>query len=141
MPETAPLTGAALITRVEELKPAPESEVAIACGYVSGAGKARLSAFKDALLAAHGFSLGKAPKASRRGKPLSYCVTTNAKSGNILLAGGYATLIGVEPGGQVAISHQGNSLVITPAGVTAVDKAPLVHPAPAATYDAAPVAA
>lgn len=141
MSETAPLTGAALIARVEELKPAPESEVAIACGYVSEAGKARLSAFKDALLDAHGLSLGKAPKAARRGKPLSFCVTTNAKSGNILLAGGYAALIGIEPGGQAAIAHQGNSLVITPAGMSAADEAPLVCPAPAATYDDVPVAA
>lgn len=137
MSETAPLTGAALIARVEELKPAPESKIAIACGYVSTAGKARLLAFKGALLDAHGLGDGRGPKTSRRGKPLSFCVTTNAKSGNILLAGGYATLIGVEPGSQVAIAHQGNSLVITPAG-----EAPVAcSAAAAATYDGAPVAA
>lgn len=134
MSESTALTGADLIARVEELKPAPENEIAIACGYVSEAGKARLSAFKDALLDAHGLSLGKAAKGSRRGKPLSFQVTTNAKSGNILLAGGYAALIGVEPGGQVAIAHHGNSLVLTPADDAMAGMA-------AATYDAVPVAA
>jgi hypothetical protein len=140
MSETAPLTGAALLARVEELKPAPGSEVAIACGYVSDAGKARLSAFKDALLDAHGHSRGKAPKAARRGKPLSFQVTTNAKSGNILLAGGYAALIGIEPGGQVAIAHNGRTLVLTPADDAMAGMAAVADPA-AATYDAVPVAA
>jgi hypothetical protein len=122
------LTGDALKTRVAELSPMAESDIAIACGYVSAAGKAKLSAFKDALLAAHGLSLKPAKPAGRKGKPLSFQVTAG-KTGNIVLAGGYAALLGIEPGGTVQIAHQGNALILT-AAVTAE---------PVVTYDAAPV--
>jgi hypothetical protein len=126
--QTTALTGDALKARVAELGPMAESDIAIACGYVSANGKAKLSAFKDALLAAHGLSLKPAKTTGRRGKALSFQVTTG-KTGNIVMAGGYSALLGIEHGGTVQITHQGDALILTAAGV----------PAPAATAE--PVAA
>jgi len=136
------LTGEDLKARVAELQPASESDIAIACGYVSEAGKARLSAFKDALLEAHGLALSK-PKGAggRKGKPLSFVVTTG-KTGNVVLAGGYSALLGIEPGEQVQIAHQGNQLILTKAGVTATvatSAEPIALAAqPVVTYDSVP---
>jgi hypothetical protein len=132
------LTGEDLKARVAELQPASESDIAIACGYVSEAGKARLSAFKDALLDAHGLALGKAKgNGGRKGKPLSFLVTAG-KTGNIVMAGGYGALIGVEPGEQVQISHQGGQLILSKAGVTAT-ATPAAEPAPVVISETAPV--
>lgn len=131
---TAPLIGDELKAKVAELGPMAESDVAIACGYVSAAGKAKLSAFKDALLAAHGLSLKPAKATgSRKGKPLSFQVTTGSKNGNIVLAGGYSALLGVEHGGQVAIRHQGDALILTAAN--SITAAPVVDATPVVTYD------
>jgi hypothetical protein len=126
---TTLLTGDALKARLAELGQTDEGTAAIACGYVSKTGKASLAAFRQARLEAHGLALG-APKAtgSRKGKPLSFTVTTG-KTGNIVMAGGYSALLGIEPGGTVQITHQGDALILTAAGV----------PAPAATAE--PVAA
>ena len=128
---STPLTGDALKARVAEFGPAAESEIAIACGYTTPAGKAKLGAFKDALLEAHGLRLKPAKiTTGRKGKPLAFTVTTG-KTGNIVMAGGYAALIGVKPGEQVQIAHQGNALILTAA-------TPAVASAPVVTYDAAP---
>jgi len=126
--QTTALTGDALKAKVAELGPQPESDIAIACGYITANGKAKLSAFKDALLAAHGLSLKPAKAGGRKGKKLSFTVMTG-KTGNIVMAGGYSALLGIEPGGTVQITHQGDALILTAAGV----------PAPAATAE--PVAA
>jgi hypothetical protein len=139
-----PLTGEELKARVAELQPASESDIAIACGYVSEAGKARLSAFKDALLEAHGLALSKPKGNGRKGKPLSFVVTAG-KTGNVVLAGGYSALLGIEPGEQVQIAHNGNQLILTKAGAVAAP-APVAAQAvvvtePVVTYDSAPAAA
>lgn len=135
------LTGEDLKARVAELQPASESDIAIACGYVSDAGKARLSAFKDALLEAHGLALSKPKAAGRKGKPLSFVVTAG-KTGNVVLAGGYSALLGIEPGGQVQIAHSGDQLILTKAGAieacTPVAAAPVVVSEPVVTYDSTP---
>ena len=137
----AELTGADLLAKIDELKPAPESEIAIACGYASANGKARLSAFKDAHLAAHGLSLSASTsaKGGRAGRTLSFQVTAGAK-GQITLAGGYGTLVGIEPGGAVQIQHVGNVLLVHPAGVVPVFRDEPVPAAAVITYDSAPVA-
>jgi hypothetical protein len=129
--DTTTLTGDELKAKVAELGPMAESDIAIACGYVSAAGKAKLSAFKDALLAAHGLSLKPAKAAGRKGKALSFTVTTG-KTGNIVMAGGYSALLGIQPGSQVAIRHQGDALILTAADSTA---APVVDATPVVTYD------
>jgi hypothetical protein len=129
--DTTTLTGDELKAKVAELGPMAESDIAIACGYVSAAGKAKLSAFKDALLAAHGLSLKPAKTAGRKGKALSFTVTTG-KTGNIVMAGGYSALLGIQPGSQVAIRHQGDALILTAADSTA---APVVDATPVVTYD------
>lgn len=130
-----PLTGEALKARVAELKAqhAPESEVAIACGYTRSDGKANVAALNAALLEAHGLSIAP-PKTGRAGRSLGFRVTAGTK-GQIVLSGGYSELIGVEPGGEVLISHQGETLVLhRPGYVPPV----VVDAAPVTTYDAAP---
>jgi bifunctional DNA-binding transcriptional regulator/antitoxin component of YhaV-PrlF toxin-antitoxin module len=134
---SAPLTGDALIARVDELKPASEASIAIECGYVSESGKARLAAFKSALLDAHGLGLAPA-KGTGKGRPLSFVVTVGTK-GQIVLGGGYSELIGVAPGEQVEIRLQDQALVISkPGAVAAAAACPAVVAGEVVTYDSAP---
>ena len=134
--QTTALTGDALKAKVAELGPQPESDIAIARGYITANGKAKLSAFKDALLAAHGLSLKPAKTGGRKGKPLSFTVTTG-KTGNIVMAGGYAALMGIEPGGTVQITHVGNQLILTAADAPAAQPVPAIG-SPVVTYDSVP---
>jgi hypothetical protein len=134
---TTPLTGDALIARVNELKPASEATIAIECGYVSEGGKARLSAFKTAVLDAHGLGLGSTSSASGKGRPLSFAVKVGTK-GQIMLSGGYSELIGLAPGDQVDIRCTDGGLLLCrpdfnpePAAACAVAGAVI-------TYDSAP---
>ena len=133
------LTGEELKAKLAAMGQVPEGVAAIECGYVTKAGKAALAAFRQAQLQAHGLAIT-APKTSgRKGKPLSFVVTTSAK-GNVVLAGGYTALIGIEPGEQVAITHQGNQLILTKVGAVATAlQGPISAPsAPVVTYDSAP---
>jgi hypothetical protein len=132
-----PLTGEALKIRVAELKAThtPENEVAIACGYTRLDGKANVNGLRSAWLDAHGLGLG-TPKASRAGRSLGFRVKAGGK-GQIVLSGGYSELIGVEPGEEVTISHQGDTLVLSkPGAVPAACPAPAV--AGVCTYDSSP---
>lgn len=140
-----PLTGDELKAKLAELGQVDEAAAALACGYVTKNGKASLASFRQAQLEAHGLALSK-PKGAggRKGRALSFNVTTSAK-GNIVLSGGYSSLIGIEPGEQVQIAHQGDALILTKAGVTATataTAAPVVitDSQPVVTYDSAPVA-
>jgi len=134
---TTLLTGDALKARLAELGQTDEGTAAIACGYVSKTGKARLSSFRQACLEAHRLALG-APKASgsRKGKPLSFQVTTG-KTGNSVMAGGYSALMGIEPGGAVQITHVGNQLILTAADAPAPQPIAAVG-SPVVTYDSVP---
>lgn len=129
------LTGDDLKAKLTALGQVDENSAAIACGYVTKAGKASLAAFRQARLEAHGLALG-APKATtgRKGKPLSFTVTTG-KTGNIVMAGGYSALLGIAPGGQVAISHQGDALILTAATGTSTAAPVAVDAMPVVTYD------
>lgn len=132
-----PLTGDDLKAKLTELGQVPENTAAIECGYVTKAGKAAFAAFRQAQLEAHGLALTK-PKTGRKGKPLSFLVTAG-KAGSVMLASGYAGLIGVGPGEQVQIAHHDHQLVITKAGVTpaaTVSAEPIALPV--VTYDSAP---
>ena len=136
-PTMEKLTGEALKARVAELKAthAPESEVAIACGYTRLDGKANTNALKDALLEAHGLAIASPKVSGGRGRSLGFRVTAGTK-GQVVLSGGYSELIGVEPGGEVVITRQGETLVLSKPGAV-----PAACPAPAAgvtTYDSTP---
>jgi hypothetical protein len=135
---SAPLTGDALIARVAELKPASEASIAIECGYRSEAGKARLAAFKSALLDAHGLGLAPA-KGAGKGRPLSFVVTVGTK-GQIALGGGYSELIGAAPGEQVEVRLQDQALVLSKPGTVAAAAAcpAFVAGDAVTTYDSAP---
>lgn len=135
---TAPLEGDELKARVAQLSPAPETELATACGYINAAGRPSVAAFTKALSYAHGI-LAKPEKAKRSGagRGLGYVISAGKATGNLVLSAGYAELIGVEPGASVEVKHVGNSLVLHPAGVVPVFR----EPVPAActpTYDSVP---
>lgn len=109
------LTGPELIARVDELKgKVSEPQIATDCGYTTPGGKASVSGLRAALLDAHGL-LPAAPK-GRRGRALKFEVTAGTK-GQVVLSGGYSTLIGIAPGDAVGVQHVGNSLIVHPAGV------------------------
>lgn len=136
-----PLTGDELKAKLAELGQTDEATAAIACGYTTKAGKASLGSFRQAQLAAHGLALSKPRGASgRKGRALSFAVTAG-KTGSVMLAAGYAALIGVEAGDQVQIAHHDHQLVITKAGTTPTVTAsePIAVPA-VVTYDTAPQA-
>lgn len=130
-----PLTGDELKAKLAELGQVDEATAALACGYVTKNGKASLAGFRQAQLEAHGLALSK-PKGAggRKGRALSFTVTTSAK-GNIVLSGGYSALIGVEPGEQVQVAHDGNTLVLTKAGVTVTPTACAAPEPVVVTYD------
>jgi len=137
---SAPLTGDALIARVNELKPAPEASIAIECGYASEAGKARLAAFKTALLEAHGLGLTPAKgTGTGKGRPLSFSVKVGTK-GQVVLGGGYAELIGLAPGDQAEIRCADGGLLICRPGFNPASPESCVVESVAdlITYDSAP---
>ena len=96
------LTGSELLAKVAALGPVPETVAALACGYCTGDGKAKIAAFKAALLTAHGLSFTKPARAA--GKPLSFNVACQ-KNGSVILSAGYALLLGLNPGDRVDIAH------------------------------------
>ena len=96
------LTGSELLAKVAALGPVPETVAALACGYCTGDGKAKIAAFKQALLVAHGLSFTKPARTA--GKPLSFNVACQ-KNGSVILSGGYAQLLGLQPGDRVDITH------------------------------------
>lgn len=141
MTTPTPLTGDALKARVADLGQLPQDRAAIECGYATETGKPRIAAFKQALMDAHGLVFAKPSKGTgSKGKPLSFKVTAG-KTGNIVMAGGYAKLIGVEPSGEVVISHQGSQLVLTAATPTPTATPEPVGEAAVVTYDSTPAAA
>jgi hypothetical protein len=140
MTSTAPLTGEALKAKVAEMSPAPESVIAMACGYVTKVGKARIAAFKDALLVAHGLGLQKEPGGETRGRGLSWRGKATGKGG-MVLSGGYGALIGLEPGGEYLIVHSGDQLIIQAAGSGAANGVAPFNADAVTTYDSIPVAA
>ena len=152
-----PLTGAELLAKVKEIGQAPRDHVAIACGYVRSNGKPALTAFFEALNAAHGINLSPASTARkpRAGKPLSWNVAVS-KTGMIPVSAGYGTLLGLAPEDRVTIEHVGDSLVLrkapaacaapvvvteAPVAVAAVDDEEIVITAPAPAQDRELVAA
>lgn len=134
---TTPLEGEALKARVAELSPAPETELATACGYVNAAGRPNVAAFTKALSYAHGL-LTKPEKRGGAGRGLGYVISAGKSTGNLVLSAGYAELIGVAPGDSVTVQHINNALVLHRSG-----EVPLFRdePVPTAvpTYDSAPV--
>ena len=136
---TEPLAGAELLAKVAELRGiVSESDVALACGYVNASGRGNALALRAAIVDATGYGL-KPAKSNRPGRGLSFVVKAGTK-GQVTLSGGYAALIGIEPGDKAEIKQIGNSLIIHPAGVVPVFRDEPV-PAPVVTYDSMPLQA
>lgn len=131
---TAPLEGEELKARVAQLSPAPETELATACGYVNAAGRPNVAAFTKALGYAHGY-LAKPEKAKRSGagRGLGYVISAGKTTGNLVLSAGYAELIDVAPGDSVTVQHVNNALILHKSGVV-----PLFRDEAVPTYDSAP---
>ncbi len=68
------------------------------------------------------------------GRPLSFRVTLGPL-GQAIIGGGYTQLIGAKPGDQLAITAQGEALILTRPGVPVPQLAP-AEGAPT-TYDSA----
>lgn len=105
------LTGSELLAKVRELGQAPRDQIAIACGYVSKAGKPAFTAFFEALNAAHGLTLPPVAAKPKRGKPLSWNVAVS-KTGVIPVSAGYSALLGLAAEDRVTIEHQGDALIL-----------------------------
>lgn len=118
-PTISMLTGSELLAKIASLGQVPETVAALACGYCSPDGKAKIAAFKAALLAAHGLSFTK-PARTTAGKPLSFNVACQ-KNGQVILSAGYAQLLGLQPGDRVDITHDAETaeLVLAKTGTAA----------------------
>jgi len=136
---STPLKGEALKAKVAEMSPAHESVLAMACGYVTKVGKARIAAFKDALLAAHGLGIEK-DSSETRGRSLSWRGKATPKGG-MVISGGYGALIGLEPGSEFVIAHNGDQLIIKAANSAAANGVASFNGDAVTTYDSIPVAA
>ena len=86
-----PLTGKALLQKIEELSHLSRMETAKQCGYVSGSGNSErvsLSNFYDAVLRAKGIALDPEESTDGRGRVASYRVKVQG-NGQILIGPAY----------------------------------------------------
>jgi hypothetical protein len=117
-----PLTGAALIAKVEEMPGASKSELVRACGYVSakkeGGERRNFTAFYKAMVVAQGTPLpqGDAPlpqgDAGGGGRKLSY--TTTVLTTGVLIGKRYVELLGLKPGDKLRIMVTQDEISVVP---------------------------
>lgn len=100
---TPPLTGKALLKKVESLGNLSRSAIAKQCGYVSERdGRVNLAAFYEALLAAKGVNLEAGKDKDGRGRESTYRASVQ-KNGQIIIGANYTQLMGLKPGTQFEI--------------------------------------
>lgn len=105
---TKPLTGKALLNKVQELANLSRREIAKRCGYVSSqSGRVSLADFYEALLAAKGLTLESAKARDGRGREPSFR-TSVQKNGQIIIGPHYTQSMGLQPGEQfeVKLGHK-----------------------------------
>jgi AbrB-like transcriptional regulator len=99
--EIKPLTGKALLQRVNELQHLSRREKARECGYISikkNAGiRVNSSEFLNAILEAKGVSLDLGNEKDGRGRDASYRASVH-KNGQILIGQAYTQKMGLRPG-------------------------------------------
>lgn len=102
-----PLTGKALIQKVESLSHLPRRETAKRCGYVisSKGSKPRvaLAEFYEAILAAKGRELSPGTTRDRRGREPTFRVSVH-KNGQIIIGNAYTQKMGLKPGDEFEIN-------------------------------------
>ncbi len=101
-----PLTGKALLQKVEALAHLPRRETAKRCGYVTltktNKQRVNLSEFYDAVLAAKGLSLNPSSSRDKRGREPSFRVTVH-KNGQLIIGSAYTERMQLRPGDEFEI--------------------------------------
>lgn len=109
-PKTEKLTGEALLAYATAHKgqDLTQDELALGAGYVTraradGALKPAPRAYSSALAVAAGLVPAQASAGTRAGRPLTFKVSSNVKSGNIQIPGNYLVELGVSFGTKFSI--------------------------------------
>ncbi len=101
-----PLTGKALLQKVEALSHLPRRETAKRCGYVTMTKtnklRVNLNEFYDAVLAAKGLSLSPTANRDRRGREPTFRVSVH-KNGQIIIGSAYTEKMNLKPGDEFEI--------------------------------------
>ena len=115
MTMSEPLTGAALIAKVEEMPGASKSELVRACGYVSakkdGGERLNFTAFYEAMAVAQGAPLPQGD-AGGGGRKLSY--TTTVLTTGVLIGKRYVEMLGLKPGDKLRIMVTHDKISVVP---------------------------
>jgi hypothetical protein len=105
-PDSAPLTGKALLQKVKELSDRPRRETAKECGYYTSTKdnqvRVNLTDFYDALLKARGIPLSPDGNKDGRGREPTYMVSVH-KNGQIVIGSTYTKEMGLQPGDEFDI--------------------------------------
>ncbi|MGF1512234.1 MAG: AbrB family transcriptional regulator [Elainellaceae cyanobacterium] len=103
---TKPLTGKALLQKVETLSHLSKRETARECGYVSvngrGQEKTNLAEFYDALLEAKGIHLEPERSGDKRGREADYRARVQ-KNGQIVIGSSYTEKMNLQPGDEFEV--------------------------------------
>lgn len=102
-----PLTGKALLQKVEQLSNLPRRETAKRCGYVTqtktGKPRVSLTDFYDAILAAKGMVLDPSSKQDKRGREPTYRASVH-QNGQLIIGPAYTEQLGAQPGDEFEIN-------------------------------------
>lgn len=105
IPES-PLTGKALLQKVESLSHLNKRETAKRCGYITFAKdnkpRVNLTDFYDAVLAAKGIELSPGISRDRRGREPTYRVSVH-RNGQIIIGAAYTQKMNLQPGDEFEI--------------------------------------
>ncbi|MFS8840210.1 AbrB family transcriptional regulator [Synechococcus sp. W55.2] len=101
-----PLTGKALLQKVEALGHLPRRETAKRCGYVTmtktNKPRVNLNEFYDAVLAAKGLSLSPSSSRDKRGREPTFRVSVH-KNGQLIIGSAYTEKMNLKPGDEFEI--------------------------------------
>jgi bifunctional DNA-binding transcriptional regulator/antitoxin component of YhaV-PrlF toxin-antitoxin module len=101
-----PLTGKALLQKVEALGHLPRRETAKRCGYVTmtktNKPRVNLNEFYDAVLAAKGLSLSPSSSRDKRGREPTFRVSVH-KNGQLIIGSAYTEKMNLRPGDEFEI--------------------------------------
>lgn len=104
---TQPLTGKALLQKVEQLSQLSRRETAKRCGYVTetktGKPRVNYTGFYDAILAATGMVLDPSSKQDKRGREPTYRASVH-QNGQLIIGPAYTEQIGAQPGDEFEIN-------------------------------------
>ena len=108
MSDTAPqpLTGKALLQKMESLGGLPKREMARRCGYItttkSNKPRVNLTEFLAAIIEAKGVDLSPGASRDRRGREPTFRVSVH-KNGQIIIGAAYTEKMGLRPGDEFEI--------------------------------------